>query len=130
VKKTTGFYPQLTVDADGGSAVGQGGGVLLTSTVRAAGLDVALGEALALWRSPSARHDPAKVLLDLAMTLALGGDTYSDLAGVRAEPAVYGPVASDPTASRVLSRLAGDADKVLAAIDKARATARARVWNR
>ncbi len=128
MKKRTGFYPRLTVDADGGSAVGQAGGVLLTSTVRAAGLDVALGEALAPWRSPSATHDPAKVLLDLAMTLAMGGDTCSDLATVRAEPAVYGPVASDPTASRVLARLAGEADKVLAAIDRARAAARARVW--
>ena len=39
-------------------------------------------------------HDPAKVLLDLALTLALGGDTCSDLAVVRAEPAVFGPVAS------------------------------------
>jgi len=128
VKKRTGFYPRLTVDADGGSAVGQAGGVLLTETVRAAGLDVALREALAPWRSPFATHDPAKVLLDLAMTLALGGDTCSDLAVVRAEPAVYGPVASDPTASRVLARLAGDADAALAAIDRARAGARARVW--
>ena len=38
------------------------------------------------------------------MTLALGGDTLSDMATVRAEPAVYGPVASDPTAPRVLAR--------------------------
>ena len=90
--------------------MGQAGGVLLTSTVRAAGLDVALREALAPWRAPLARHDPAKVLLDLAMTLALGGDTCSDLAVVRAEPAIFGPVASDPTLSRVLNGLAGDVD--------------------
>lgn len=50
MKKTTGFYPRLVVDADGGSAVSQAGGVLLTSTVRAAGLDLALREALAPWR--------------------------------------------------------------------------------
>jgi Transposase DDE domain group 1 len=115
VKKSTGFYPRLTVDADGGSAVGQAGGVLLTSTVRAAGLYVELYRSLAPWRSPSATHDPAKVLLDLAMTLALGGDTCSDLAVVRAEPAIYGPEASDPTLSRMLARLADDADAALAA---------------
>ena len=40
MKKTTGSYPRLAVDAKGGSAVGQAGGVLLTSTVKAAGLDV------------------------------------------------------------------------------------------
>ena len=128
MKKTTGSYPRLAVDAKGGSAVGQAGGVLLTSTVRAAGLDAGLSAALAPWRSANATHDPAKVLLDLAITLALGGDTCSDLAVVRAEPAVFGLVASDPTASRTITRLAGDVDKVLAAIDRARASARARVW--
>ena len=128
MKKTTGFYPRLTVDADGGSAVSQAGGVLLTSTVRAVGLDVALSQALAPWRPQLARHDPAKVLIDLALTLALGGDACSDLAAVRAEPAVFGPVASDPTVSRTIARLAGDVDKVLAAINTARATVRARVW--
>lgn len=127
MKKTTGFYPRLNVDADGGSAVSQAGAVLLTSTVRAAGLDLALRQALAPWRSAQAVHDPAKVVLDLALTLALGGDTCSDLAVVRAEPALFGPVASDPTASRTIARLAGEADKVLAAINTARAAARARV---
>jgi len=128
VKKATGFYPRLRVDSRGGSAVGQAGGVLLTSTVRAAGLDVALSAALAPWRPGLATHDPAKVLLDLAITLALGGDTCSDLAVVRAEPAVFGPVASDPTLSRTIARLAGDVEKVLAAIDRARADARSHVW--
>jgi len=89
---------------------------------------VALSGELARWRKPFAVHDPAKVLLDLALTLALGGDTCSDLAVVRAEPAVFGPVASDPTASRTIARLAADVDKVLPAIDRARAAARARVW--
>lgn len=128
MKKRSGFYPRLTVDASGGSAVGQAGGVLLTGAVRASGLDVALSAALAPWRSQLATHDPAKVLLDLAVTLALGGHACSDLAAVRAEPAVFGSVASDPTASRTLTRLAGDVDKVLAAINRARTTARARVW--
>ncbi len=128
MKKTTGFYPRLRVDADGGSAVSQAGAVLLTSTVRAAGLDVALSQALAPWHAPLARHDPAKVLLDLALTLALGGDACSDLAAVRAEPAVFGPVASDPTLSRTIARLAGDVEAVLSAINTARAGARARVW--
>ena len=126
--KRTGVYPRLSVDAGGGSAVSQAGGVLLTATVRAAGLDVALSEALSPWRAPLARHDPAKVLLDLALALALGGEACSDLATVRAEPAVFGPVASDPTLSRTITRLAGDAGKVLAAINTARARARARVW--
>ena len=69
-----------------------------------------------------------RCLLDLAFTLALGGDACSDLGAVRAEPAVFGPVASDPTVSRVIAALGGDADRALRAIDRARAEARARVW--
>jgi hypothetical protein len=128
VKKVTGFYPRPGIDTKGTTAVGQAGGVLLTGTVRASGLDSALSGELSGWRSPFAVHDPAKVLLDLALTLALGGDTCSDLAVVRAEPALFGPVASDPTLSRTITALAKDVERVLPAIDRARAAARARVW--
>jgi hypothetical protein len=73
-------------------------------------------------------HDPAKVLLDLALGLAVGGDCLADVAVLRSEPRVFGLVASDPTVSRTIDRLAHDATAVLAAIDTARAAARARAW--
>jgi hypothetical protein len=41
---------------------------------------------------------------------------------------VFGPVASDPTVSRCLDAQAADATAALAAIDVARAAARARAW--
>ena len=47
------------------------------------------------WRKALAVHDPAKVVLDLAVTLTLGGDRLSDVALLRAEPGVSGPLASD-----------------------------------
>jgi hypothetical protein len=101
---------------------------LLTDTVAAAGLDGALSAALAPWRKPLAVHDPGKVVLDLALTLALGGDCLADIALLRAEPGIYGPVASDPTVSRTIDALAADAPAALKAINTARATARAQVW--
>jgi len=64
----------------------------------------------------------------LAVTLALGGDCLADIALLRAEPDVYGLVASDPTVSRAIDRLAHDAVAALRAINTARAAARARVW--
>ena len=128
--KTTGVYPRTHVDAAAVSAVGHAGGVLLTETIRATGLDRALSGALGPWRKPLATHDPAKVILDLAVTLALGGDALSDIATVRAEPGVYGPVASDATVSRTITALAADADRVLAAIEAARQHARATAWER
>ncbi|MEZ3162266.1 IS1380 family transposase, partial [Microbacterium sp. BWT-B31] len=118
----------LHVDTAAVSAVGHAGGVLLTETVRATGLDRALSGTLGRWRKPLAVHDPAKVLLDLAVTLAVGGDALSDIAALRAEPGVYGRVASDATVSRVIAELAADADRVLAAIDTARQAARETAW--
>ena len=100
MKHTTGFYPRLQVDTARCSAVGQAGGVLLTETIRASGLGAELSAALGRWRKPTAVHDPAKIVLDLALTLALGGDCLADIALLRAEPGVYGRVASDPTVSR------------------------------
>jgi hypothetical protein len=128
VSKRSGFYPRPVVDTAGSDVVSQAGGVLLTETARAVGLDQALSAALAPWRSPNAVHDPAKALLDLAVTLAMGGDCLADIAVLRAEPDLFGRVASDPTVSRTVDRLAADPVTALRAINTARATARAAAW--
>ncbi len=129
MKKTTRLYPRLRVNTTTRcSAAGQAGGVLLTDTIRVSGLGADLSAALERWRKPTAVHDPAKIVLDLALTLALGGDCLADIAVLRAEPGLFGPVASDPTVSRTIDALAADADAALKAIDTARAAARATVW--
>ena len=66
MKKATGFYPRVQVDAAGSGVVSQAGGVTLTEVVRVSGIDRALSAALSRWRKPTAVHDPAKVVLDLA----------------------------------------------------------------
>jgi hypothetical protein len=128
VKKTTGFYPPVRVDAAPVAAVGSAGGVLLTTASEVTGLSAALRESLSRWRKPTAVHEPGKVVTDLAVTLALGGDCLADAAVVRSEPGVYGRVASEATVSRTISVLSGDADHVLAAVAVARRAARARAW--
>jgi hypothetical protein len=128
VSNRSGFYPCPAADMGGSMVVSQAGGLVLTETIRAVGLDRALSRELARWRRPLAVHDPGKVVADLAVTLALGGDCLADLALVRAEPGVYGLVASDPTVSRTIARLADDAPAALVAIAAARASARAKAW--
>jgi Transposase DDE domain group 1 len=129
VKKTTGPYPALTVDGAGSSVVPHAGARLLLSTAQTVGLTAALSAALAPWRRPLARHDPGKIITDLAVSLAIGGDCLADLAQLRASPEVFGPVASDPTVSRLVDALAADAPAALAAINTARAAARGRAWS-
>jgi len=126
--KNIGLYPRVQTDTAASKIVSQAGAVALVETVRAAGLDQGLSHALSRWRKPCARHDPGKIVTDLALALAVGGDCLADVAVLRAEPAVFGAVASDPTVSRLVDTLAADADQALTAIDSARAAARARVW--
>jgi hypothetical protein len=102
--------------------VSQAGAVLLLRTAETVGLTSALSQALMPWRKPLATHDPGKIVLDLAIAVALGADCLSDIGMLRAEPAVFGPVASDPTVSRTITTLAQNAPKTLAAIGSARAT--------
>ena len=116
----------VTVDADG--LVGLSGAVLLAETAAVVGLDRELSAGLAPWRKPRAVHDPGKVVLDLGIMLAAGGDCPADLAALRAGPGVFGPVASDPTVSRLVDTLAAAGQPALTALRAARARARAWAW--
>ncbi|WP_433599212.1 IS1380 family transposase [Nocardia sp. CA-135953] len=120
-------YPRLVIDGDGAGVVSHAGAVLLR-TAEKTGLIRGLSGQLVPWRKPMAIHDPGKIVLDLAVSLAVGGDCASDVALLRAEPGVFGLVASDPTVSRTITALTADAPKALAAIASARADARARAW--
>ncbi|MFJ4623029.1 IS1380 family transposase [Streptomyces sp. NPDC088812] len=128
MKKSSGSYPRVRVEGGGRGVVSQAGSVLLVETVRKSGLDAAISAGLTPWRKPRAVHDPGKVLLDVALAVALGGDCLADIGMLRAEPDVFGPVASDPTVSRLIDALAASGEKALTAIRAARSEVRKRVW--
>jgi len=120
--------PKMIVSADGAGIVSHASGLLLTRTLAVTGLDRGLSAGMERWRAPRAVHDPGKVIADLAVMLALGGDCLADVAVLRAEPDLFGPVASDPVVSRLIARLAADAPRSLKAIRAARAAARCKAW--
>ncbi len=74
MSKRGGSYPRVRVEGGGRGVVSQSGAVLLVETARKAGLDAAISAALAPWCKARAVHDPGKILLDLALTVALGGE--------------------------------------------------------
>lgn len=128
MKQPTGFYPCVRVDTAPVSAAGSAGGVLLTTAADVSGLSRALAQSLDAWRKPTAVHHPGKVLTDLAVTLALGGDCLADAAVIRPETDLYGRVGSEATISRTITGLAADAPRVLKQVAVARRDARARAW--
>jgi hypothetical protein len=79
-------------------------------------------------RARRGKHDPGRVVRDLAVMLADGGDCLADLRAVRDQQPLFGAVASDATAFRVIDRIAGD-PALLEALRAARARARTAVWS-
>jgi hypothetical protein len=124
VKRNSG-RPRVRVTADGEGVAGHAGSRLLADLADAVGLTRALSAAMAPTRKRRSKHDPGRVLVDLAVMLADGGDSLSDLKVLRNQPDLFGAVASDPTAWRVIASIDGARRD---AIVIARAVARQRAW--
>src|SRR3954471_13884155 len=115
------------VAPDGAGLVSHAGAALVAETADRVGLTRELSRALARLRERRRRQDPGRVIRDLAVMLADGGDCLSDLRAVRDQQPLFGPVASDSTAFRLIDTLARDPD-LLAGLRVARARARANAW--
>ncbi len=123
--QATTTRPTITATADGGGVVSHAGSRLLADVADRATLTAQLAEELAGLRKPRARHDPGRVLVDMAVALADGATTISDVAVLADQAELFGSVASDSTCWRLLDRL--DAAQ-LGAVARARAAAREVVW--
>lgn len=81
---------------------------------------------MAATRERHPAHDPGRVLGDLVAMLADGGDCVTDMEALRGQQALFGAVASETTARRVLKSI--DA-LLLDRLRAARAVARERAWD-
>ena len=115
---------EVVCDQDG--LTSRAGTALLVGVADRVGLTGALGEAMHGVRERASRHCPGRALRDVAVMLADGGDALCDVRVLRDEPSLFGPVASDATAWRAIAAVDGER---LDALRRARAEARARVWD-
>src|SRR5215213_6390074 len=92
-----------TVTGRGEGLASHAGLVWLAEVADAVGLTAGFVEATAglAWR----RHRPGRTLSQMVLALADGADCLSDLAGLRDQPALFGPVASQATAWRTFNQL-------------------------
>jgi hypothetical protein len=122
---TTGSRPKLVVSADGRGVVSHAGSRLLADLADATGLTTAFTDELRRLRPRGTGHNPGRIAVDLAVMLADGGEAIADLAVLRDQAEVFGPVASTATAWRLL---AGIDSAALARLRSARAAARDVAW--
>lgn len=117
--------PRLKVTTDGQGLVSHAGDRLLAELAERCGIAADLSAALAPIVKGPRRHAPGQVLVDLAVMLADGYDFVSDLKVLRDQPGLFGDVASQPTAWRLLDAID---EGLLAKLQAARAASRARAW--
>jgi Transposase DDE domain group 1 len=117
----------VEVTSDGEGLVSHAGSVLLAQIADKSGLTQALSVRLACLKQRDCGHDPGRVVRDLAVMLADGGDCLADLGAVRDQDALFGQVASDLTAFRVIDKIASTPG-LLDALANAHARAREHVW--
>ena len=118
----------VEVDADGAGLVSRAGTALLGQVADKTGLTASLSGGLGSVKQRRRGHDPGRVIRDLAVMLADGGECVSDLGAVREQEPLFGAVASDSTAFRIVQKIAADPE-LLAAVRAAHARARSRFWD-
>lgn len=123
--KDIGSRPRLVVSADGSGVVGHAGSRLLADLAEATGLTAAYSTVLRQLRPRGTGHDPGRIAADLAVMLADGGEAIADPAVLRDQREVFGPVASTPTAWRLLAAVD---ERILDRLRLARAAAREVAW--
>ena len=103
------------------------GTALLGQVADKSGLTRALSRGLAEMRERKGGHDPGRIVRDLAVMLADGGEALCDLGAIREQAPLFGEVASDATAYRVIERIASD-PRLLEGLHSARKKAREHAW--
>jgi len=93
------------VTADGAGVVSHAGSRLLADLADTTTLTGKLSAALEGIRGAQPRHDPGRVLVDLAVAIADGAEAISDIAVLADQSALFGPVASASTCWRLLHAL-------------------------
>lgn len=83
--KPTARFGTVEVTADGEGLGSHAGVALLVELADRAGLTGALSEALAGTRERRSAHDPGRVIRDVAVTLADGGDCVTDTAAYQGQ---------------------------------------------
>jgi len=127
VQRTTTRTPP-TITCDGTGVVSHAGTVLLSELADRIGLTAALSEATDGLRERRAGHDPGRVLVDVAVAIADGARSISDVQTLADQQGLFGPAGSVASTATIWRVLAGIDVAMLAEVRQARAAARDRAW--
>jgi Transposase DDE domain group 1 len=123
--KRSGRVRRVKVSADGRGVMSHAGTALLRELAIGTGLAGAVSAALLDTYRGLPLHLPGQVFADLAVAIADGADAVTGIEVLRDRRGLFGPVASMPTAWRLLDRID---EPHLQRVRAARGAARQRAW--
>ncbi|MGP5699954.1 IS1380 family transposase [Glutamicibacter arilaitensis] len=107
---STHVFPALPTQLTGQTLVSHAGLSVLTGFLNAVGFRALCEDRFSQFVPAAATHRPGKILGALALSLAAGGEQAADIDQLRVAPGLFGPVASDATVSRFMSRVKDQPD--------------------
>jgi len=123
--KPTSRRSTLIVTTDGAGIASHAGSAALTELADRLGWTAALSVGMEPTRRRRSAHDPGRVVRDLIVSIADGGDCLADLSVLRGQPDLFGEVASSPTAWRLIESIT---PARLGILRESRRQARERAW--
>lgn len=120
--------PQLRTVTTSQNLVSHAALLPLTRLLNSLGFRQLAEDRLGQFVPATATHRPGKMISDLVLTLAAGGEHVTDADQLRTAPGIFGPVASESTFSRFFTRLTAHPSAFDYAFATMQREIRSRLW--
>ena len=101
----TPIFPSIAAESTGQALVSHAGLGVLGSFLNALDFRRLSEDRFSQFVPEMATHRPGKIISDLVLMLAAGGEQVTDVDQLRAAPGLFGNVASEATISRFMARI-------------------------
>ena len=126
--QSTPIFPHVPTQLTGQTLVSQAGLGVLTSFLNALDFRRLCEDRFSQFAPATAVHRPGKMIADLAIMLAAGGEQVTDVDQLSSSPGLFGPVASEATISRFMARIKDQLAVFEYAFATMHRTLRSRIW--
>lgn len=128
MNNSTPIFPSVAAAPTGQSLVSHAGLGVLSSFLNALDFRKLSEDRFSQFVPETATHRPGKIISDLTLMLAAGGEQVTDVDQLRAAPGLFGNVASESTISRFMARIKEEPEAFAYAFATMQRSLRAKVW--
>lgn len=128
MNQSTLTYPAPRTELTGQQLISHAGLSILGGLLNALDFRALCEDRFSQFVPTTATHRPGKILADLTLMLAAGGEQACDVDLLRTNPGLFGPVASEATVSRFMHRIKDMPDAFTHGYQTMSRTLRTKLW--